>query len=123
TSTRGLGTVAESLHSERRHAPRLDRALEKRPECRHDGGPGFRPERVPSVAGAALACHAGHAYAGDAARDNEVEEREVGAHIEREAMHRDPLLHVNADARDLAPSPPGPDPGLAGITLRGNAEY
>src|SRR6058998_722065 len=37
-------------------------------------------------------------------------------------MPRDPLLHVDADARDLPAPPPGPHAGVTGVPLGGYAE-
>src|ERR1041385_1224739 len=63
-----------------------------------------------------------HHDVGDAARDDEVEQRQIGADVEREAVHRHPLFYVDADARDLARATAGPHSGLSGIPPGGNAE-
>src|SRR5207249_641347 len=42
--------------------------------------------------------------------------------IQREPVPRDPLLHVHADAGDLAAAPAGPDAGVAGPTLGRDVE-
>ena len=43
----------------------------------------------------------GHAPVGDAARHDQVELREVGVHVEREAVARDPARDADADGREL----------------------
>ena len=42
-----------------------------------------------------------HLHGGNAARDDEVEERELGGHVEREAVPGDPVARMHADRGDL----------------------
>src|SRR5438093_8811333 len=61
-----------------------------------------------------------HHDARNAAGDDAIEGREVGRDVQREAVPRDPLFHVDADARDLSAA--GPHAGVAGVPLGGDAE-
>src|SRR5256886_2607803 len=56
------------------------------------------------------------------ARHDALEVGEIRRDIQREPVPRDPLLHVHADAGDLAASPAGPDAGVAGPTLGRDVE-
>ena len=47
------------------------------------------------------------ALVGDAARDDEIEMAEVGVHVEREAVARDPARDPDADRRELLVADPG----------------
>ena len=49
--------------------------------------------------------HRGHPFVGDAAGDDQVELREVGVHVEREAVARHPARDAHADRRELGVLP------------------
>ena len=53
----------------------------------------------------------GDALVGNAAGDDQIEVAEVGAHVEREAVARDPAADPDADRRELLVA--DPDPGQA----------
>src|SRR5438093_1345037 len=61
-----------------------------------------------------------HLHTGNPARHDAPELGEVGGDVQREAVPRHPLLHVDADAGDLAPS--GPHPGIARVALSRDLE-
>src|SRR6266550_2459250 len=58
------------------------------------------PQRFPCPA-SGFPFYGRHHDAGNPTRHDPLEMREVGRDVEREAVPRDPLLHVDADARDL----------------------
>ena len=66
---------------------------------------GSRDDRVDDgahVGGDAFGRQRGDRLVGDAARDDVVEEREIGIDVEREPVHRAPAAQLHADRRDLA---------------------
>ena len=64
--------------------------------------------------------HAGHHDLLDPAGDDQVEQIEIGKDVEREAVEGHPLLHVDADARDLPAR--GPHAGAARVPVGLDAE-
>ena len=96
-----------------------DPGAEHVPERSHDPPAGL-PHQGGRVVAEQLLGHARHHHLPDAARDDEVERIEVGRHVEREAVQGHPLLHVDADARDLAAR--GPHAGQSGVAIRLDAE-
>ena len=79
------------------HAPRRTRRGRPPPPA-----PRTSPISASGSVAQQLLRHAGHDHLPDAARDDEVERIEIGSDVEREAVECHPLLHVDADARDLA---------------------
>src|SRR6266576_2168754 len=63
-----------------------------------------------------------HLDSGDSAGNDPLELGEVRHDVQREPMPRDPLLHVNPDARDLPAPPPGPYAGVTRVPPGGNAQ-
>src|SRR5882762_9687585 len=77
------------------------------------------PQRLPAPRSPLLQ-HRRHLHAGDAARNDPCKIREIIGHVEREPVPRDPLLHVDADARDLPAS--RPDARESRIAVRRDGE-
>src|SRR5213080_2587693 len=65
-------------------------------------------------------CYGGHLDSSDPARHDAPELGEVVRDVQGEAMPRHPLLHVDADAGDLAPS--SPHTGIARVALSRDLE-
>src|SRR2546430_593595 len=99
----------------------LCRDAERAFEAADHGDHRLLPERPIPRPSSPLPLHRRHLHARNPARDDALELAEVRGDVEGKAVPRDPLLHMDPDARDLAP-PPRPDAGVARVPLGGNAE-
>src|SRR5256885_17168222 len=63
-----------------------------------------------------------HLHTRNPARHDAPELGKICRDVQREPVPRDPLLHVNSDARDLAAPAPGPHAGVTRVPLGGYPE-